>query len=178
LFIQLYIFLYIGGSKLTLFLSEVKNIANKNFEVIDKEKWEKESLKEFLQSKVSKKIFIRKNGNLQLAQISELTNQITFQSCKEVSGTLVISEVIELLKTYDYLIIQENGENIGYINALELSKKVLNSYEKMEAYFQTVTKTIDSSCTVIDSDQNVMIWTKGAEKIFSVKQEDIIGKKI
>src|SRR5699024_6637457 len=38
--------------------------------------------------------------------------------------------------------------------------------------------TIDGSCTVIDQNQRVLCWTKGAEKIFSVKQADIIGKPI
>src|SRR5690606_36962294 len=48
----------------------------------------------------------------------------------------------------------------------------------INAYFETVLNTINDSCTVVNADQEVLVWTKGAERLFSVKQEDIIGKPI
>ncbi len=163
---------------MALFLSDISDVINKSFEIIHKDNWEKGSLQEHLQSGISKKIFVRGNEDIQLAQISKLTKQVIFEPCKEVPAGLLITKAIELLETYHYLIIQDDEADIGYVNALELSKKLLNSYEKMEAYLQTITKTIDSSCTVIDANQNVMIWTKGAEDIFSVRREEILGRKI
>uniref|UniRef100_UPI00201C5B9E PAS domain-containing protein n=1 Tax=Lysinibacillus fusiformis TaxID=28031 RepID=UPI00201C5B9E len=46
------------------------------------------------------------------------------------------------------------------------------------SYLQTILDTINESCTVIDAEQNVVYWTKGAESIFSVSGENIIGKPI
>lgn len=166
------------GNRMALFLSEIKNVINKQIEIIDEKGCKKEELLEILQSNYPKKVFLKNNDEIKLAQKLEHSDQITFLSCKQVSAKLTLPEVIELFATYDHLIVQENKECIGYVNVLEFSKQLLNSYEKMRALLQTIVQTIDSSCTVIDSDQNVLIWTEGAEKIFSVKREKIIGKKI
>ncbi|PGC23081.1 sigma-54-dependent Fis family transcriptional regulator [Bacillus pseudomycoides] len=53
-----------------------------------------------------------------------------------------------------------------------------NSYNQLQAFYNTVLQTTDSSVTVIDDNERVRTWTDGAEKIFSVKHGDIIGQPI
>ncbi|MED3158435.1 sigma 54-interacting transcriptional regulator, partial [Bacillus thuringiensis] len=49
---------------------------------------------------------------------------------------------------------------------------------ELQSFYNTVIQTTDSSVTVIDSKECVRTWTDGAEKIFSVNHNEIIGQPI
>src|SRR5699024_6310892 len=76
------------------------------------------------------------------------------------------------------LVTDENNRFIGYVTHQNIVKQLLIEYGELNAYIDTILDTLEDSCTVIDKNSNVMYWTKGAEKIFSINQEDIIGQPI
>jgi PAS domain S-box-containing protein len=53
-----------------------------------------------------------------------------------------------------------------------------NYYNQLKAFYKTIIQTSDASVTVIDANENVCTWTEGAEKIFSVTRQDIMGQPI
>lgn len=76
------------------------------------------------------------------------------------------------------VVLDSDNQPIGFITAAEIIYFLNNSYNQLKAFYETVTKTMDASVTVIDDHERVCTWTEGAEKIFSVKESEILGKPI
>src|SRR5690625_2360541 len=161
-----------------LFLPEMKHVVNPNIEVLEKSSWQKNDLLTIVREKAPTKIILKNNEEIQLAQVFDKSDEIAFLPCTEASSSISFDKLMNAIESYGHVVIHENEKYIGYVDAVMFSKQLIHAYRKMAAYFKTILQTIDSSCTVIDSKQNVLIWTEGAESIFSVKQEDIIGRKI
>jgi PAS domain S-box-containing protein len=98
---------------------------------------------------------------------------------KAVSLHRPFSEIIHLLKQNDFILIEDDEEKpIGYLHAPCVLQAVFQSYQVLEAYFTTMLQTVDTSITVIDAEQRTAVWTAGAEQIFSIQAERIIGNPI
>src|SRR5699024_3474349 len=67
---------------------------------------------------------------------------------------------------------------IGYITQSSIVEQLFLKYGELNAYIETILNTLEDSCTVIDDNSNVVYWTKGAEKIFSIDKKEIIGQPI
>lgn len=78
----------------------------------------------------------------------------------------------------DVIVLGTNRQPIGCMKAVQIIQFLHQSYNQLKAFYETVIRTIDASVTVIDADERVLTWTEGAEKIFSVKQSDILGQPI
>ncbi|MDQ0163259.1 PAS domain S-box-containing protein [Bacillus alveayuensis] len=90
-----------------------------------------------------------------------------------------IEEVVKYVKKYRCLLVKDHaGSPIGFIDSGIVSDCLFNSFRCLRAFFDTVLETMDASCTVIDKDETVCAWTEGAEKIFSIPRDDIIGKPV
>ncbi len=76
------------------------------------------------------------------------------------------------------VILDANKNPVGCITAAQMLGFLHNSYNQLKAFYETVTQTTDASITVIDKNERVRTWTEGAEKIFSVNHQDIIGQPI
>ncbi|MCH6266963.1 sigma-54 interaction domain-containing protein [Neobacillus citreus] len=76
------------------------------------------------------------------------------------------------------ILLNENEQPAACITAGHMIAFLFSTYRQLLAFYETVIATTDSSVTVIDAKETVRTWTKGAEKIFSVKQQEIIGKPI
>ncbi len=88
-------------------------------------------------------------------------------------------EVVKYVKKYRCLLVKDHaGSPIGFIDSGIVSDCLFNSFRCLRAFFDTVLETMDASCTVIDKDETVCAWTEGAEKIFSIPRDDIIGKPV
>lgn len=85
--------------------------------------------------------------------------------------------VILLLLKHAYVLI-EDSRPIGYVCRPTLLQTVYRTYEYLDAYFETMLQTMDTSISIIDEQGNVMVWTEGAEQIFSIKAEEILGRPI
>lgn len=127
-----------------------------------------------------KKVFLLTNEVPCLIDTSELTKDIIYTPCEtiQLSGSSSEEVIVKLQNTGILVVINDTNEYVGFLSFEVFSKYLLNEFERNQAYLHTILNTIDESCTVIDHDTNVLYWTKGAEKIFSVKENEIIGKPI
>ncbi|MCM3569956.1 sigma 54-interacting transcriptional regulator [Neobacillus mesonae] len=90
-----------------------------------------------------------------------------------------IDTLIQAFSHHSSVIITgKEGKPICDITAGQMIEILHNAYKRLIAFYETVIHTTDSSVTVIDANECVRTWTKGAEKIFSVKKKEIIGKPI
>jgi transcriptional regulator with PAS, ATPase and Fis domain len=90
-----------------------------------------------------------------------------------------IEALVPLFKRYDTVVVLDESHNpAGYITSYEMMEYLYDSTKQLKAFYDTVIQTTDSSVTVIDADERVCTWTEGAERIFSVNKQKIIGRKI
>lgn len=77
-----------------------------------------------------------------------------------------------------WAIVQRNGKAVGYLSAQDMVDALVQAHRVLEAYFTTTLNTLDPdvAITLIDEEGRVAVWTSGAEHIFSIPREDIIGK--
>lgn len=158
-----------------LFQTEIQDFMSEDFVLLDKKV---QDLYAMITSTSPQKVFIHENGQYYMTEISKQTEQIIYSHCTVATLSTAMADMIDLLKKSNTLLFQKQGKIIGYIDLTTLSKQLINAHQEIQAYFQTVLETIDASCTVIDENENVLIWTAGAEKIFSVEKHEIIGKPI
>ncbi|QAA21468.1 sigma-54 interaction domain-containing protein [Sporolactobacillus terrae] len=77
---------------------------------------------------------------------------------------------------YDYLLVVKAKKPIGYIKTGELIPIILEAYTYLKAYNDTILETTDSTISVIDEQMKTVVWTSGAERLYSIKKEEILGK--
>ncbi|WP_286133523.1 sigma 54-interacting transcriptional regulator [Bacillus sp. AFS096315] len=91
----------------------------------------------------------------------------------------VIQDVIQAVQASDVVVITDGeGKIKGYITSAVLVSKVFESYQYLEAYFRTMIDTMDGSVSIVDEAGKTVVWTQGAERIFSIPKEEIIGNKM
>ncbi|WP_412899400.1 sigma-54 interaction domain-containing protein [Bacillus sp. 1P02SD] len=143
--------------------------------------FEEDVIKEKLKKKLTdnRTTFLLKKNHIYYLCSDDSTNQFVLNRSDYVSTTDSIFDLLTVLKQTECVLVKdENGQAIGFVNALLLSKYLINSYQYLHAYFDAVIHTLDASVTVINQNGEVLVWTEGAEDLFSIKKEDIIGKPI
>lgn len=153
-------------------ISSLEKLAEKDFNVMK----DMQAVEAEIKKNTNIKIFLMETSIVQLAND---TGKLIIEPCGKVSVNEEISKVFKLLETYEYILVTgKKGLPAGYISRQQLPRKLYEIHQQLQAYISTILETIDESCTVIDREQKVVAWTKGAEQIFSVKKEEIIGKPI
>ncbi|WZY00851.1 sigma 54-interacting transcriptional regulator [Bacillus sp. FSL W7-1360] len=76
----------------------------------------------------------------------------------------------------EYVLVFDKQKILGFIQIQALFPALACSYEHLKAYTDTILATTNSSISAINKDSRTTVWTKGAEKLFSIKSTDIIGK--
>lgn len=156
----------------------VEKLLDKEFTLVDFEK-NQTSLAQKIKKEAPKKVFLFKNGYPYCAQITEATKEISCIPSLVLPISSTLEEVLHKLEQDDFaLIANEDNDYVGFVSLEVIAKNLSKEFDRTQAYLHTILQTIDESCTVIDRDKNVLYWTKGAEKIFSVRENDIIGKPI
>ncbi|TXK86174.1 PAS domain S-box protein [Paenibacillus sp. N3.4] len=90
-----------------------------------------------------------------------------------------LSEVIPLFQESDTITVTDvNGEPVGYVDQTDVLQTVFQTFQYLEAYFSTLIDTLDLSVSLIDENAKVVVWSEGAEKTFSNKSKDMLGKPI
>ncbi|MBW5471343.1 PAS domain S-box protein [Brevibacillus formosus] len=131
-------------------------------------------------------VFALRQTSWHVADSSHLTANLTIDCTKApwepaAVTTLdsTLADAIHLLATHNYLLIEKlPGVPVGYLHRGAVIQAIFSSYEILEAYFETMIKTMDASISVIDEKARVMVWTEGAERIFSLKAKETIGRPI
>ncbi|MFP3886865.1 sigma 54-interacting transcriptional regulator [Priestia filamentosa] len=99
--------------------------------------------------------------------------------CKTLDENESFSTLLEAFNHHSAVVILDsNKKPIGCITASIMIRFLYNYYNQLKAFYKTIIQTSDASVTVIDANENVCTWTEGAEKIFSVTRQDIMGQPI
>ncbi|NRS51354.1 sigma-54-dependent Fis family transcriptional regulator [Brevibacillus sp. HB2.2] len=131
-------------------------------------------------------VFAQRQTSWYVADASHLTANLTidcthapWEAAAVTTQDSTLADAIRLLATHNYLLIEKQpGVPVGYLHRGAVIQAIFSSYEILEAYFETMIKTMDASISVIDEKARVMVWTEGAERIFSLKAKETIGHPI
>lgn len=127
----------------------------------------------------SKQYFVIENNKPYATMRGKRKSDVHYVACHTIQLDCPLNIAIEYMKEYEFLLVcSEEKQYLGYLWRESLVYDLAYELECGNAYLQTILDTINESCTVIDAEQNVVYWTKGAESIFSVSGENIIGKPI
>lgn len=117
----------------------------------------------------------RKNGEFYYRSTVKTSELL----CKTVDENESFSTLIEAFSHHSAVVILDpNKKPRGCITASRMIHFLYNYYNQLKAFYKTIIQTSDASVTVIDANENVCTWTEGAEKIFSVTRQDIMGQPI
>ncbi|TQK62676.1 PAS domain S-box-containing protein [Brevibacillus sp. AG162] len=131
-------------------------------------------------------VFAQRQTSWHVADSSHLTANLTtdftqapWEPAAVMTLDSTLADAIHLLATHNYLLIEKQpGVPVGYLHRGAVIQAIFSSYEILEAYFETMIKTMDASISVIDEKARVMVWTEGAERIFSLKAKETMGRPI
>jgi PAS domain S-box-containing protein len=103
----------------------------------------------------------------------------TMLPCKVINEDDSFTLLIQVFNDHSYAVILDSSKHpVGCVTAGQMIRFLYNHYNQLKAFYETVIQTTDSSVTVIDASERVCTWTEGAEKIFSFKHQEIIGRPI
>lgn len=127
----------------------------------------------FLSTSTNKNLTL-KNGEYFYRPL-EKSNEIL---CKKVNEDASLDELIYSFKHHEAVVlIDKNNYPLTCITAEQMIEFLHSSYNQLKAFYETVIQTTDASVTVIDAKEFVRTWTKGAEKIFSVKNKKLSANR-
>ncbi|MFD0828139.1 sigma-54 interaction domain-containing protein [Neobacillus sp. M.A.Huq-85] len=107
------------------------------------------------------------------------SNQTNEQPCQTLFEDASIDELFKAFKRYTVVVILNHDKQpVNCITSWQMIDFLHQSYKQLMAFYETVIQTSDVSITVIDKDERVRTWTRGAEEIFSVKKQEILGNPI
>ncbi|TCP23448.1 PAS domain S-box-containing protein [Scopulibacillus darangshiensis] len=122
-------------------------------------------------------IFFLSIKTLQLAvKYSIPVNELPWQHAAAVSVSDDWYHIQQKSRDTEALLVHDGTMPAGYIESKQLLHHVLSTYNTLLAYHQTILDTMEGSISVIDENKNTVVWTNGAEKIFSIKKKEIIGQ--
>jgi PAS domain S-box-containing protein len=132
-------------------------------------------------------IFSKLNNKLSCLELDTYLNlksynvpldHMPWQLCGTVSKEEDWPSIEQKLESFNVLLVQDKKWPIGWLNAAEITRRILSSFNFLKACYDSILDTTEGSITLIDENKHTVVWTKGAEKLFSIKKEDIIGKPI
>ncbi|WP_412679640.1 sigma-54 interaction domain-containing protein [Brevibacillus choshinensis] len=134
----------------------------------------------------NKTVFVKAEKDWRVAHSSRLTSEnatdlsrLPWETTLAIPHDTTLAQTIGYLTSYDrLLILDETGQPVGYVERSTVLPSIFESYEVLEAYFETMIKTMDASISVIDEETKIMVWTEGAERIFSLKSKEVLGHPI
>lgn len=127
-------------------------------------------------------LFFRDGNQLYVDPESDGSNgmdldSIPWQTARSVNKEATMNDIIPLFQESDYIMVTElTGQPVGYVTAADALAACYQSHQYLEAYFEAMIETMDASVSMIDDQENTVVWTPGAERIFSIKAKDILGK--
>ncbi|WP_454786404.1 sigma-54 interaction domain-containing protein [Neobacillus rhizosphaerae] len=99
--------------------------------------------------------------------------------CKVMKEDDSFDTLIQSFNRHDAVVILDNkGLPAACITAPQIVEFLHNAFKQLEAFYEAVIQTTDASITVIDEHARVRTWTEGAEKLFTVKKQEIVGQHI
>jgi len=121
--------------------------------------------------------FFYKNGRAYLL-LWDAEKKISFINVEIIEDITTIKNIIYKLSKSNLALVKEKSAIIGYITPSSVINTLFEEYEKQNQFIQTILQTSENSYTAIDQDSNVIYWSKGAEKLFGINRNTVIGNPI
>jgi len=153
-------------------------ISSKQLVVIDEKDLNDEHILK-LKNKPHILFFVRQRFHTSQIRLDEDNDELIYIPTKIVPMHTSMQYIINSLKDFCILLVEDDHDQfVGYIDGYLFSKHMFTQYKHSQAFLETIIETMDESCTVIDQNKCVLYWSKGSEKLFSIKAEEIIGQPI
>ncbi|MGG4498416.1 sigma-54 interaction domain-containing protein [Brevibacillus reuszeri] len=127
--------------------------------------------------------FYRKNGQLYYLpasiplQCNVLVDQLPWMKTMTLPHTVPFDTFMREIEEFGaVLITDESGLAIGYVTGNDVLHEVYQAYKYVKVYFDSVLETTEESIAIIDEQATAIVWTRGAEQMFSIKRDEIIGR--
>ncbi|KRE32757.1 sigma-54 interaction domain-containing protein [Paenibacillus sp. Soil724D2] len=102
---------------------------------------------------------------------------VPWRTAVSVPQKTPLDAVIPLFRETDYILVKDAADQpIGYVTAADMLTALHQAHQTLKAYFESMIDTMDASISMIDDQERTVVWTKGAERIFSIKADDILSK--
>lgn len=151
----------------------INKLVSNRFEIVPSEELSERASSDKIQ------YFINENDKFYAVCRGRRKDDFHYFSSQIIRENCPLKTALDYLEEYEYLLVRdENKVFTGYLSRDILIQQLAYQLESTNAYLNTILETINESCTVIDENQSVIYWTKGAEDIFSFSKEEIIGKPI
>lgn len=113
-----------------------------------------------------------------LAPSTEADGRLRIMDVRTIQAEESFLNISSAFCSCSLAIVLQDGEPAGYVAASDVIEAVVAAHRHLEAYFSTTLEALnpDVAITLIDDEGRVAGWTTGAEHIFSIQKNEIIGK--
>ncbi|WP_235427144.1 PAS domain-containing protein [Cohnella kolymensis] len=66
----------------------------------------------------------------------------------------------------------------GIVTAESFIHFIAAEYKRIASYLSVLSETVNDAVTAVDHEGRVILWNSEAERVYAIKKEDIIGRKI
>ncbi|UII57076.1 sigma 54-interacting transcriptional regulator [Cytobacillus spongiae] len=126
-------------------------------------------------------ILIMKKGNKYFYAVREeilYFKEPYFREATIVDENALIESLFGQSVSAYIIVLNEKHNVVGYLRSSRVHQELYRVYKRQSAFFQTMVDTMDHSVSVVDHNEKTLVWTKGAERLFSISQEEIIGESM
>ena len=110
--------------------------------------------------------------DMTISQLMIVEPLITFPS-EDLNNA---KEMMRKAKVGRLPVVDQNGRPQGVLTAMEVCNAYSIKLENMGIQLETIFNTIQEAIILVGNDGNVIHWNSGAEKVYEIKQEQIMGK--
>src|SRR5699024_69133 len=162
----------------SMFSKTIKPLVCKNFEVIQNESQYNKIKNNIVSLSNDKTYFLYKNETAYQIYQKNNSNELFHLKVPIIKADTSLDKSISSISDHSYALVKDETTIRDYLSPSVIMKTIIEEYEKQKQFIQTILQTSENSYTAIDKNSNVVYWSKGAEKLFEIKKEHIIGKPI
>src|SRR5690625_2186550 len=159
-----------------LVMESLQDVMKKDFQIIREQKNESELI-QFIQASSDEAVFIKDDDAYFHISVAE-NDRLVYERCGVIDESSDLEKVVAVASKRLYVLMTRDQEPVGYLDHVGFFQYMYDRYKDLRAFIKTILETTDESVTVVDQDERVVAWTKGAEKLFSLRQEDVLGQPI
>jgi len=113
-----------------------------------------------------------------LTRSSETDGRLQVIAVRTIHANDSFTDISSAFPSCSLAIVLRDGEPAGYVVASDVIEASIEAHRHLEAYFSTTLEALnpDVAITLINDEGHVAGWTTGAEHIFSIPKNEIIGK--
>lgn len=123
-------------------------------------------------------LFFKQQQNMYCYSVTQWQPTQVPQKTYSVQINQSLENILPLFHKCPYILVEDGAAPVGYLDAAELLNALHRTHSYLDAYFEAMIETMEASVTMIDEDEKTIVWSRGAEHIFSIPAQKIIGQSI